>query len=180
MLFQHTATRRWLQCYSKYKKCKMPKFQHTATRRWLLFKYRKVLILLMVSTHSHPKVAAAYRPRDSQYKNVSTHSHPKVAAYNALCDYNLIRGFNTQPPEGGCNFPFFKFTFYRRFQHTATRRWLPGLFKTAISINGFNTQPPEGGCPIARTNFYCFRIVSTHSHPKVAAPYIKKQEKSAN
>ena len=23
-------------------------------------------------------------------------------------------------------------------------------------------------------------IVSTHSHPKVAAPYIKKQEKSAN
>ena len=23
-------------------------------------------------------------------------------------------------------------------------------------------------------------LVSTHSHPKVAAPYIKKQEKSAN
>ena len=72
----------------------------------------------------------------------------------------------------------------------------------AYKHHGFNTQPPEGGClnkleemdsrltvsthshpkvaapvylPVATVD-----SVSTHSHPKVAAPYIKKQEKSAN
>ena len=45
-----------------------------------------------------------------------------------------------------------------QFQHTATRRWLPD-YQRYIDL-GY--------------------MVSTHSHPKVAAPYIKKQEKSAN
>ena len=100
---------------------------------------------------------------------VSTHSHPKVAAISTSTTTTCLASFNTQPPEGGCNFPFFKFTFYRRFQHTATRRWLPGLFKTAISINGFNTQPPEGGCFTATWEIEGISYVSTHSHPKVAA-----------
>ena len=56
--------------------------------------------------------------------------------------------FNTQPPEGGCLVSLFSFLPALWFQHTATRRWLPG----EISLNGnaskcFNTQPPEGGCP---------------------------------
>ena len=44
------------------------------------------------------------------------------------------------------------------FQHTATRRWL----------HESDHLP------------YDALEVSTHSHPKVAAPYLKKQEKSAD
>ena len=45
--------------------------------------------------------------------------------------------------------------------------------------NSFNTQPHGGGCfdvtPYALNTF-----VSTHSRTEAAAPYLKKQEKSAN
>ena len=34
-----------------------------------------------VSTHSHPKVAAASAKHQKVAQTVSTHSHPKVAAY---------------------------------------------------------------------------------------------------
>ena len=67
------------------------------------------------------------------------------------------------------------------FQHTATRRWLP--HPLAIScryIVCFNTQPPEGGCIIVLAMMLPEVVVSTHSHPKVAAPYIKKQEESVH
>ena len=57
-----------------------------------------------VSTHSHPKVAAAGFAKDvKDVKTVSTHSHPKVAACRILLDRVDLRGFNTQPPEGGCS-----------------------------------------------------------------------------
>ena len=54
--------------------------------------------------------------------------------------------FNTQPPEGGCEFAFHKDSREIWFQHTATRRWL-------------RLYPANGG----------LLYVSTHSHPKVAA-----------
>ena len=57
--------------------------------------------------------------------------------------------FNTQPPEGGCVWFTACGAFNCTFQHTATRRWL-------------QATPKAGFCPIR---------VSTHSHPKVAAPY---------
>ena len=104
---------------------KYGKFQHTATRRWLLPQAIFRFLCLYVSTHSHPKVAAFQKcglPRK-------------------------CRGFNTQPPEGGCRFaPYVRQPFYDvsthshpkvaavvrlfcvtkvfLFQHTATRRWL--------------------------------------------------------
>ena len=57
----------------------------------------------MVSTHSHPKVAAKLAQRFDMGSSVKTHSHPKVAAAVKLVDR----------------------MFQRLFQHTATRRWLP-------------------------------------------------------
>ena len=75
------------------------------------------------------------------------------------------KGFNTQPPEGGCSATFATWQ-AGRFQHTAARRRLPdnptvpnkpkvsthSRPKAAVkflSYNGaftsFNTQPPEGG-----------------------------------
>ena len=58
------------------------------------------------------------------------------------------------------------------FQHTATRRWLPLFLKANCFLMSFNTQPPEGGCArdLAREGAGIY--VSTHSHPKVAAPSV--------
>ena len=61
---------------------------------------------------------------------------------------------------------------YIPFQHTATRRWLPLLLRLEqVIILGFNTQPPEGGCGRALGEAVGDGIVSTHSHPKVAAEH---------
>ena len=56
----------------------------------------------MVSTHSHPKVAAQNIKIISVNGTVSTHSHPKVAAQEQYFPLNSTWSFNTQPPEGGC------------------------------------------------------------------------------
>ena len=77
---------------------------------------------------------------------VSTHSHPKVAAISPSQYSGLLR-----------------------FQHTATRRWLHGVLGLMINMNSFNTQPPEGGCGGNVIFLNGFQVVSTHSHPKVAA-----------
>ena len=122
--FQHTATRRWLpQPFTPWRT--LTKFQHTATRRWLPLTQFCFLSILEVSTHSHPKVAAKARLISSNAKSVSTHSHPKVAAAQFHQVGLVDCRFNTQPPEGGCF-------------HEIDR-------------------PKEN------------KLVSTHSHPKVAA-----------
>ena len=165
-------------------------FQHTATRRWLLLQVGKFgerssfntqppeggcikpgfkCLAEVVSTHSHPKVAASIITKPKFLNLVSTHSHPKVAAASGGTHRNPLR----------------------QFQHTATRRWLPSAGLSAVAASSFNTQPPEGGCPFqtAKVAVSCrfntqppeggcaeqavktvFQLkVSTHSHPKVAA-----------
>ena len=77
-------------------------FQHTATRRWLQCTGHWIAPSIKVSTHSHPKVAAPFGWRDVQTSDVSTHSHPKVAAYPHSRAIAQMWCFNTQPPEGGC------------------------------------------------------------------------------
>ena len=57
-LFQHTATRRWLHLQTKSPR-NGGQFQHTATRRWLRPNANGRFPRPHVSTHSHPKVAAA-------------------------------------------------------------------------------------------------------------------------
>ena len=98
-------------------------FQHTATRKWPLSSIIVPISHKLVSTHSHPKVAAKSDPIVPSIKGVSTHSHPKVAAGfdgteildNAVSTHShpkvaafiiyygvsrFVR-FNTQPPESG-------------------------------------------------------------------------------
>ena len=80
-MFQHTAARRRLQLHFLSPNLDN-KFQHTAARRRLP---------LHVKCKSGDKV-------------VSTHSRPKAAAIVLVLKNSLIIGFNTQPPEGGCDF----------------------------------------------------------------------------
>ena len=122
--------------------------------------------------------------------NVSTHSHPKVAANtNTKIKYSILMFQHTATRrwlQSNALTP----DYIGEFQHTATRRWLQcaiilskeqasfntqppeggcnGKHKTNEVKNGFNTQPPEGGCQ-GSLSMAKVRIVSTHSHPKVAA-----------
>ena len=149
-LFQHTATRRWLRRCTPASLAAVL-FQHTATRRWLLLRAGNIAAVacfntqppeggcappsqpadpLVVSTHSHPKVAAPKHDDGKQPKGVSTHSHPKVAAILGTAASAVAA-----------------------FQHTATRRWLRRRSRrTSLMLPGFNTQPPEGGCLPTRGN----------------------------
>ena len=127
------------------------RFQHTATRRWLPILIFCTGIFTGVSTHSHPKVAAYSQRYIFAYCGVSTHSHPKVAARPRRGKTGLWNRFNTQPPEGGCHRWLTKANIQSMFQHTATRRWLLRFFTFGKSC--------------------CW--VSTHSHPKVAAVWLR-------
>ena len=137
-------------------------------------------MIIRVSTHSHPKVAATVGVKSllqqAEFQHtatrrwlpfiigntapdtlVSTHSHPKVAADSHIVGISYQKRFNTQPPEGGC---------------TPKKS---GSFERKVSTH---SHPKVAA--ILTLNTLEQAQVSTHSHPKVAAPYIKKQEKSAN
>ena len=100
---------------------------------------------------------------------VSTHSHPKVAAPTSFSIAGTQQSFNTQPPEGGCLNDNNRNHTELMFQHTATRRWLLPGRPSAAPTARFNTQPPEGGCVAHPPAGDEQQRVSTHSHPKVAA-----------
>ena len=67
-----------------------------------------------------------------------------------------------------------------QFQHTATRRWLHTGLVNAVTKNLFQHTATRRWLPRKKLKEEDELVVSTHSHPKVAAPYIKKQDKSAN
>ena len=60
-----------------------------------------ILTMDGVSTHSRPKAAAVNIFIDGIACIVSTHSRPKAAELYGF-NTQLLAGFNTQPPEGGC------------------------------------------------------------------------------
>ena len=143
-------------------------FQHTATRRWLPIFVHRIGVGGIVSTHSHPKVAARLSFLRSQYSRVSTHSHPKVAA-----QIGRERGANTgvsthSHPKVAASGKQ-RYRGIGKFQHTATRRWLLDTETTGFYYDRVSTHshPKVAATPhgSAKVN----SKVSTHSHPKVAA-----------
>ena len=77
-----------------------------------------------VSTHSRPKAAAVRRGLLFLSGTVSTHSRPKAAADQLILEHKRGKGFNTQPPEGGCVWLQIDPFGATMFQHTAARRRL--------------------------------------------------------
>ena len=170
-------------------------FQHTATRRWLRGIVLGSLDPIIVSTHSHPKVAAALIPSILSMLKVSTHSHPKVAANANFLYYQPIQRFNTQPPEGGGIKRDLVTDVTVKFQHTATRRWLPilnldglqeltvsthshpkvaakSMYRLLLNFNVSTHSHPKVAASAALNEIAEIRSVSTHSHPKVAALFL--------
>ena len=144
--FQHTATRRWLPNHIRLKKA-VVLFQHTATRRWLPTDSTFAWPNWRFNTQPPEggcKFPDRHRPLTSKFQHTATRRWlPLIAPNNTP----IARGFNTQPPEGGCSTaapiitPPTSFNTQPpeggcllpqsfeycldRFQHTATRRWLP-------------------------------------------------------
>ena len=99
-------------------------FQHTATRRWLRSNVPRCKGASLVSTHSHPKVAAQWQ--NSSLQIGCLFQHTATRRWLPKQESRTLRWlrFNTQPPEGGCVLSLSLMRKIQRFQHTATRRWL--------------------------------------------------------
>ena len=80
-------------------------------------------------------------------------------------------GFNTQPPEGGWMIALKFLLFLVRFQHAAARRRLVPPRRGKTRLPSFNTQPPEGGWDRQTLTAYN-DAVSTRSRPKAAGLFV--------
>ena len=123
--------------------------------------------LQIVSTHSHPKVAAQYwwtMTFPDRFQHTATRRWLRLLMFLFL----FLKKFQHTATRRWLRYSVHSVTHYHQFQHTATRRWLRQLIALKTLRNGFNTQPPEGGCylPFSQNTLLG---VSTHSHPKVAA-----------
>ena len=102
----------------------------------------------------------------------------------------VLKSFNTQPPEGGCVDLYQIEPVYKVSTHSRPKAAAARTTPSTPSPPGFNTQPPEGGCKVGITalpGLFCFNTqppeggclmealifldneVSTHSRPKAAA-----------
>ena len=150
----------------------------------------ELLKLWRVSTHSRPKAAALHSQLSPDDCAVSTHSRPKAAAYQRVFECRPHYGFNTQPPEGGCedngktriwgfvsthSRPKAAAPPTKRLHliqpvstHSRPKAAAAQAYAQHLEIQSFNTQPPEGGCN-GRLAYGLKLVVSTHSRPKAAA-----------
>ena len=142
-MFQHTAARRRLGAGVRLRLLEHEVSTHSRPKAAGICA-TSALFRLQVSTHSRPKAAGCGLGRAGTFGRfqhtaarrrlalfgfcsldclcVSTHSRPKAAGAITIF-FNSIKGFNTQPPEGG---------------------WQPHPALPSTNC-GFNTQPPEGG-----------------------------------
>ena len=121
-------------------------FQHTAARRRLPTNLILTQAAGLVSTHSRAE-AAATRHCNKTDKSPFQHTAARRRLQAINGGRTAIAGFNTQPPEGGCQQGVLHLNQRLQFQHTAARRRLRRIY----------AQPTRG------------RDVSTHSRPKAAA-----------
>ena len=91
------------------------------------------------------------------------------------------RGFNTQPPEGGCHQKGVRLIHFMKVStHSHPKVAASNNGKSAVNALLVSTHShPKVAAKILYKCYYNHNV-STHSHPKVAAPHIKKQEKSAD
>ena len=165
-MFQHTATRRWLQNTLKNQPSRM--CFNTQPPEGGCPCLRKQNRENTSFNTQPPEGGCVVAGRPGTGKTVSTHSHPKVAAKNTQFGQRLTICFNTQPPEGGCAFGCTSRGQAHSFNTQPPEGGCLRAHRNLVTPICFNTQPPEGGCPEAPTPVQLIEV-STHSHPKVAA-----------
>ena len=122
----------------------------------------------VISTHSHPKVAAIHPLPVFAWQYISTHSHPKVAAVKKPKSYLTTVFQHTATRRWLLKFISINVV-KTVFQHTATRRWLLDTkidhdYRNAVSTHSHPKVAAHDADDLAEMG-----RVSTHSHPKVAA-----------
>ena len=85
----------------------------------------------------------------------------------ALCE-GEIKGFNTQPPEGGWKRILAAMNIRHKFQHTAARRRLEFMIDLNQSIEKFQHTAARRRLEITAYGLGSGHDVSTHSRPKAA------------
>ena len=112
-------------------------FQHAATRRWLLTEQYIHRTYGFVSTHSRPKAAAILCSPVINQSSVSTHSYSKVAAAIKIVNDLHFRRFQHTATRRWLPYEVHSIFGIRPFQHTAARRRLPKMWRTTRSISLF-------------------------------------------
>ena len=169
----------------------MEKFQHTAARRRLPYICASAKAQGAVSTHSRPKAAASlfyFRLQYPRFQHTAARRRLPAAAKAVTA---IARGFNTQPPEGGCNRAANRAANRAGFQHTAARRRLPTCSNSPLAelqfqhtaarrrlldahgeheaATRFQHTAARRRLPARVTKDLLHELVSTHSRPKAAA-----------
>ena len=122
----------------------------------------------VISTHSHPKVAAIHPLPVFAWQYISTHSHPKVAAVKKPKSYLTTVFQHTATRRWLLKFISINVV-KTVFQHTATRRWLLDTKIDHDYRNAVSTHSHPKVAAFSPNSLYRKLKVSTHSHPKVAA-----------
>ena len=86
-----------------------------------------------------------------------------------------MRGFNTQPPEGGWRLPLRRRIAQIVSTHSRLKAAGYAMDLDVLSTYRFNTQPPEGGWAIMSIPSALIVTVSTHSRLKAAGRTVSWQ-----
>ena len=149
--FQHTAARRRLRQWLHVSAIKL-QFQHTAARRRLHFRQSSDRLSPRVSTHSRPKAAAKPTWSSSMSVRGFNTQPPEGGCENGAENGNSKKCFNTQPPEGGCLLMAVLIAVNSQFQHTAARRRLPISKPSERKIFLFQHTAARRRLPFAKCN----------------------------
>ena len=122
--FQHTAARRRLPRIAR-RLARCPRCFNTQPPEGGCPEDVALPNIVRVSTHSRPKAAAdnncVWQFFSIRFQHTAARRRLPAAASAASA---LAKGFNTQPPEGGCETLILWLLNYPQFQHTAARRRL--------------------------------------------------------
>ena len=100
---------------------------------------------------------------------VSTHSHPKVAAFIPFNRVSATNRFQHTATRRWLHLPNELWQNKWAFQHTATRRWLLFVLLLFVEDYVFQHTATRRWLLTMKQTIIEMIEVSTHSHPKVAA-----------
>ena len=155
-------------------------FQHTAAQRRLHYQTNLIHYVRIVSTHSRAEATAVSGVLDLCIDH-SFNTQPRRGDCSVLNYHRYFYScFNTQPRRGDCRIPNKAINASRSVStHSraeATAHLLP-LGSTPLEVSTHSRAEATAVEPIG----YLVELkVSTHSRAEATAPYIKKQEKSAD
>ena len=144
-------------------------FQHTATRRWL--QHSTVLFTRLSCFNTQPPEGGCRQIRrfSFRWKNGFNTQPPEGGCYRSIVVIFFAARFNTQPPEGGCDgIGELDIVAMWVSTHSHPKVAAQGLLHLPGDIIVSTHSHPKVAALPSLNNVPKI-LVSTHSHPKVAA-----------